>query len=147
MWAYEARRIFRDQLVGDKAWDKFESILASVLQADWSVDLSSSETEGSAFYVTWGHTSSASDLSVSFGRQLGRLSAGDMEEIVAKAIISYGRLTSFCYHLDFNHVCMLLDICIHTHVSIVHSASVIVTSLYFELSITSHLYMCRSGAH
>ena len=90
MWAYEARRIFRDRLVGDKAYDKFESILASVLQRDWSLDLASSEPDGGAFYVTWGHTPSATNLSQSFGRQLGRLSAVDMEEMVTKSIIAYG---------------------------------------------------------
>ena len=89
MWAYEARRIFRDRLVGDKACDKFENILTSVLQTDWSVDLATSEAEG-VFYVTWGHSPSTTDLSLSFGQQLGRLAAADMEEIVAKAIISYG---------------------------------------------------------
>ena len=79
--------------MGDKASDKFESILASVLQSDWSVDLATSpEANGrGAFYVTWGHSSSNTDLSLSFGRPLGRLSEGDMEEMVAKAIVSYGK--------------------------------------------------------
>ena len=95
MWAYEARRIFSDRLVGDKALDKFEGILTSVLQTDWSVDLATSpEAHGSGvFYVTWGHSPSATDLSLSVGQPLGRLSEGDMEEMVAKAIVSYGRLS------------------------------------------------------
>ena len=75
--------------MGDKALDKFESILSSVLQTDWSVN--PSEADGnSVFYVTWNHSPSSTDLSLSFGRLLGQLSTGDMEEMVTKAIISYG---------------------------------------------------------
>ena len=90
MWAYEARRIFSDRLVGDRAHDKFESILCSVLQTDWSVDLTASSENDDTFYVTWGHSPSSTDLSISFGRKLGQLATADMEEMVAKAIISYG---------------------------------------------------------
>ena len=90
MWIYESRRIFRDRLVGDRAQDKFESILASVLQTDWGLDMSRLESDGAAFYVTWGHVPSSSDPAHCMGRQLGRLSATDMEETVAKTIIAYG---------------------------------------------------------
>ena len=93
MWAYEARRIFRDRLVGDRAHDKFESILTSVLQTDWSIDLSSSSEADDAFYVTWGPSPSSTDLSLSSGRKLSRLATTDVEEMVAKAIISYGTHT------------------------------------------------------
>ena len=107
MWAYEARRIFSDRLVGDKARDKFEGILASVLQTDWSVDLANSpDADGrNSFYVTWGHSPSATDLCQSFGRQLGRLSPADMEETVAKAIIAYGIVTDILILLWY-HVCV-----------------------------------------
>ena len=90
MWAYEARRIFSDRLVGDAAHDKFENILSSVLQTDWSVDLTSTPEATDTFYVTWGHSPSTADLSRSFGQKLGRLATSDMEEMVAKSIISYG---------------------------------------------------------
>ena len=90
MWAYEARRIFSDRLVGDKAHDKFESILSSVLQTDWSVDLASTPEASDSFYATWGQSPSTTDLALSFGRKLCRLASVDMEEMVAKAIISYG---------------------------------------------------------
>ena len=86
MWAHKARRLFRDRLVGDKAYERFEAILASVLQSDWSIDMASLEPDGGAFYVTWGHTPSTSDHTHLLGQQLGRLSAADMEEMVAKAI-------------------------------------------------------------
>ena len=75
--------------MGDKAFNKFESILSSVLQTDWSVNLSEADGNG-VFYVTWSHSPSSTDLSLSFGRLLGQLSTGDMEEMVTKAIISYG---------------------------------------------------------
>ena len=104
MWAYEARRIFSDRLVGDRAHDKFESILSSVLQTDWSIDLSNSSDD--AFYVTWGHSPSTTDLSLNFGQQLGRLSSGDMEEMIAKSIISYGiAYYAFNTHLR-NSLCL-----------------------------------------
>ena len=99
--------MFSDRLVGDKARDKFESILSSVLQTDWSVDLAThSEGADSAFYVTWGHSPSSTDLSLAFGRPLGRLLTGDMEEMVAKAIISYGMTErqEYCSIDDHLHV-------------------------------------------
>ena len=71
--------------------DQFEAILGSVLQSDWSASLSSLDQDGGAFYVTWGSPgSSKADGSGShFGRPLGRLSAADMMEVVAKAITTF----------------------------------------------------------
>ena len=93
MWAYEARRLFRDRLVGEKALDQFDAILNSILRFDWSADSSSLDQEGGAFYVTWGshHSSLSDDIGTQFGRSLGRLSAVDMQEMVTKAVIAYGR--------------------------------------------------------
>ena len=100
-WSYEARRLFRDRLIGEKSLDQFDAILNSVLRSDWSTDVSSLDQDGGAFYVTWGSPLSSStsgevnDLSsrVGIGRTLGRLSAGDMQEVVAKAVVTYGKLT------------------------------------------------------
>ena len=94
MWAYEARRLFRDRLVGEKAVDQFDAILGSVLQSDWSASLSSLDQDGGVFYVTWGSTQSskADGLGNSFGRPLGRLSATDMQAVVAKAVTTFGEL-------------------------------------------------------
>lgn len=89
MWAYEACRLFRDRLVGDKAQEKFDSILNSVVRSDWSSDLSVLEHKGGAMYVTWGSTQTKTVSGV-FGRPLGRLSCGDMEEMVAKEVVAYG---------------------------------------------------------
>jgi dynein heavy chain 2 len=92
MWAYEARRLFRDRLVGEKAVDQFDAILGSVLQSDWSASLSSLDQDGGAFYVTWGspQSSKADGLGNPFGHPLGRLSATDMQEVVAKAVTTFG---------------------------------------------------------
>lgn len=92
MWAYEARRLFRDRLVGEKAMDQFDAILSSVLRSDWSVDIASLNQSGGAFYVTWGasHGMSPDPTLSCFGRPLGRLSAADLQEIVTKGITAYG---------------------------------------------------------
>ncbi len=94
MWAYEACRLFRDRLVGTKAQEKFDTILSSVVQSDWSVDLSSLQREGKPLYVTWGASAGKGDaLRAQFGRSLGRLSSADMQETVAKGVLAYGELS------------------------------------------------------
>jgi dynein heavy chain 2 len=37
--AYEARRLFRDKIVGVKELHLFDNILTSVLQGDWGSDI------------------------------------------------------------------------------------------------------------
>lgn len=91
MWAYEARRLFRDRLVGQKSQDQFDDILSSVVRSDWSTDLSSLDHEGGAMYVTWGSAHKQDVVSNPFGRPLGRLSSADMEEIVAQGVVAYGK--------------------------------------------------------
>ncbi len=51
------------------------------------------DQDGAAFYVTWGagHVSSGDAAAAKFGRPLGRLSATDLQDVVAKGIIAYGR--------------------------------------------------------
>ncbi len=94
-WSYEARRLFRDKLIGDSALDQFDAILNSVLRSDWSTDMVSIDQGDGALYVTWGSTSSANSevkgYSSKIGRSLGRLSGPDMQEVVAKAMITYGK--------------------------------------------------------
>jgi dynein heavy chain 2 len=104
MWAYEARRLFRDRLVGEKAVDQFDAILGSVLQSDWSASLSSLDQDGGAFYVTWGspQSSKADGLGNPFGRPLGRLSATDMQEVVAKAVTTFGELFLSLFSLSLS---------------------------------------------
>ena len=98
--------MFRDRLVGEKALDHFDAILNSVLRSDWSTDSSSLEQEGGAFYVTWGsHHSSSENVATQFGKPLGRLSAVDMQEVVTKAIVAYGRCTAHTHkQIHFSHL-------------------------------------------
>lgn len=88
MWAYEACRLFRDRLVGHKAQEQFDAILSSVVLSNWSFDLSTLEREGGSMYVTWGSTQTGKCV---FGRSLGRLSISDMEGVVAKGVVAYGK--------------------------------------------------------
>lgn len=95
IWAYEACRLFRDRIVGQKSQEKFDAILKSVVQSDWSVGLSclEPELEGGAMYVTWGsiHQQGGNDTyNPHFGRPLGRLSSSHMQDVVAKALMAYG---------------------------------------------------------
>ena len=53
-WSYEAKRLFRDRLIGDKAISQFDSILNSVLQSDWSTDMSILDRGDNVLFVTWG---------------------------------------------------------------------------------------------
>lgn len=39
IWAYEARRLFRDRVVGSEGQSKFDSILMSTVRADWSANI------------------------------------------------------------------------------------------------------------
>lgn len=39
IWAYEARRLFRDRVVGTEGQNKFDSILMSTVRADWSANI------------------------------------------------------------------------------------------------------------
>lgn len=39
VWAYEARRLFRDRIVGQDNRSKFDSMLQSVARSDWSTSI------------------------------------------------------------------------------------------------------------
>ncbi len=92
IWAYEACRLFRDKLVGEKSQKQFDDMLNTVIQSDWSVDLSQEgDGEARCAYVSWGVAGGKDTaLSSRFGRPLGRLSGADMEEVVNKAVVAYG---------------------------------------------------------
>ena len=76
--------------MGQKAQEKFDSILNSVMQSDWSVDLSSRNQEGGAMYVTWGSAPKPGGKANEFGHPLVRLSKTDMRELAGKGIVAYG---------------------------------------------------------
>ncbi|XP_065833043.1 cytoplasmic dynein 2 heavy chain 1-like isoform X2 [Oscarella lobularis] len=101
IWAYEARRLFRDRLVGRDV-DKFDAVLASSLLSDWAMDQSRISTND-VYYVTWGTTAAGSSAGKA-GRQLGRLVTDDFQEIAAKALTSYARENSALNILIFKEV-------------------------------------------
>lgn len=39
IWAYEARRLFRDKIVGQEGLNRFDRLLMSIIQADWSANI------------------------------------------------------------------------------------------------------------
>ena len=90
IWAYQAKRLFSDRLVGRESLDKFENILLSVIRNDWSVSLDDLKD---TYFVTWGTTGGLShtgNVRGSFGRPLGRLSKEDFKQIVKKGLIAFG---------------------------------------------------------
>ena len=93
VWCYEAKRLFRDRLVGEKAQQTFDALLSSILMSEWSVDLSQHENEAPVYYVTWAATptTSTTNQAQKYGRSLGRLAAPDLKEVVSKGIISYSK--------------------------------------------------------
>lgn len=91
IWAYQAKRLFGDRLVGKESREKFDSTLVSALRNDWSVSV---DDLNSMYYVTWGSgggLSKTGNVVGSFGRPLGRLSKEDFKQIVAKGLAAYGK--------------------------------------------------------
>ncbi|XP_038617598.1 cytoplasmic dynein 2 heavy chain 1 [Tachyglossus aculeatus] len=93
--AYEARRLFRDKIVGVKELRVFDNILTSVFQGDWGSDIL--ENMADSFYVTWGaqHKTRAAVAPGQplphHGKPLGKLNSADLKEVIKKGIIHYGR--------------------------------------------------------
>lgn len=109
--AYEARRLFRDRMVGEHV-EKCDNIIKSVIRSDWSVHLDNLDT---LYYVTWGGSAkavvaeqteaTASITSTSlhaFGRPLGRLDPTDLRQVLAKGMITYGELKWY-YISTYSH--------------------------------------------
>ena len=91
VWSYEAKRLFRDRLVGEKAQKTFDGLLSSILMSEWSIDFGSGGDVEGVYYVTWGAmpSNTATDQAQKYGRSLGRLEAPDLKDVVAKGILSY----------------------------------------------------------
>lgn len=88
--SYQAKRLFKDRLVGKESRDQFDGIVISALRNDWNFNI---ESQKSKYYVTWGSTiasSDQSDLNRSFGRPLGFIDVDDLKNIVRKGLISFG---------------------------------------------------------
>ena len=105
MWSYEAKRLFRDRLVGEKAQNTFDTLLSSILMTEWNIDLSQHENEPAVYYVTWAAASSSStaDQAQKYGRSLGRLTAPDLKEVVSKGILSYSEYMYICTYVCIHH--------------------------------------------
>ena len=88
--AYQAKRLFRDRLVGSDSCDRFDSILLSALRNDWNLNTDQLKSQ---YFVTWGSSVVPSDLTElkrSFGRSLGPIAIDDFRDIVRKGLISFG---------------------------------------------------------
>ena len=91
VWSYEAKRLFRDRLVSEKAQKIFGGLFSSVLMSEWSTDFGSSNDVEGVYYVTWRAmpSNTATEQSQKYGRSLGRLAASDLKDVVSKGILSY----------------------------------------------------------
>ncbi|KAJ8280434.1 hypothetical protein GJAV_G00054510 [Gymnothorax javanicus] len=93
--AYEARRLFRDRIVGTKDLNVFDNILQSAIRGDWGSDVLDNMSD--SFYVTWGAAHEAGAIMAPgqslppHGKPLGCLSSADLREVIQKGIVLYGR--------------------------------------------------------
>ncbi|KAL8191062.1 UNVERIFIED_CONTAM: Cytoplasmic dynein 2 heavy chain 1, partial [Gekko kuhli] len=93
--AYEARRLFRDKIVGAKKLHVFDNILMKVFQGDWGSDVLDNMAD--SYYVTWGARNELGAVMApgqtlpSHGRPLGKLNSADLKDVIKKGIIHYGR--------------------------------------------------------
>ncbi|XP_055895255.1 cytoplasmic dynein 2 heavy chain 1-like isoform X1 [Biomphalaria glabrata] len=91
VWAYEARRLFRDRIVGQDNRSKFDSMLQSVVRSDWSTNIF--DDIDNTFFVTWGARSDSGVPAVGagaplppHGKPLGKLSEDDLKTVIEKGI-------------------------------------------------------------
>ncbi|XP_025088458.1 cytoplasmic dynein 2 heavy chain 1-like isoform X3 [Pomacea canaliculata] len=96
IWAYEARRLFRDRIVGADNQSKFDNLLMSVIRSDWSANIF--ENIDKTYFVTWGaRTDTGAPASGAgaplppFGKPLGKLSPSDLQSVIERGIKLYSR--------------------------------------------------------
>ncbi|XP_013392185.1 cytoplasmic dynein 2 heavy chain 1, partial [Lingula anatina] len=96
VWVNEARRLFRDKIVGVDGLSRFDNILMSAVQGDWGV--SGMEGIEGNYYVTWGGHHDASAPAVApgaplppTGKPLGKLSGDDFKSVIQKGLLQYSR--------------------------------------------------------
>ncbi|KAI0210442.1 Cytoplasmic dynein 2 heavy chain 1 [Lamellibrachia satsuma] len=96
VWAYEANRLFRDKLVSQDSMRRFDNILQSVIQAEWS-SRALDKLLGS-YYVTWGARADASAPSSvpgaplpAHGKPLGKLNTDDLNTVIEKGLLQYSK--------------------------------------------------------
>ncbi len=89
MFAYEARRLFRDRLVGSKDQEVFDSLLASILREEWSFELSFLAKGDGVYFTTFGVNCGTPHARSIQGHPLRRLSGTDLSDILSKTMKQY----------------------------------------------------------
>ncbi|XP_074649972.1 cytoplasmic dynein 2 heavy chain 1-like [Tubulanus polymorphus] len=93
IWAYEARRLFRDRIVGNEGRNRFDSILMSVIRSDWSSGVLDELDKG--YYVTWGARAEMATAPGAplppHGAVMGKLSDDDLKTVIEKGLKQYSR--------------------------------------------------------
>ncbi|XP_022324921.2 cytoplasmic dynein 2 heavy chain 1-like isoform X2 [Crassostrea virginica] len=96
IWAYEARRLFRDRVVGSEGQSKFDSILMSTVRADWSANIF--DNLDTDYFVTWGARHEDGGPAVAAGaplpptgKPLGKLNTDDLTAVVERGLKLYSR--------------------------------------------------------
>ncbi|XP_015268586.1 PREDICTED: cytoplasmic dynein 2 heavy chain 1 [Gekko japonicus] len=103
--AYEARRLFRDKIVGAKKLHIFDNILMKVFEGDWGSDVLDNMAD--SYYVTWGARNELGALMAPgqtlppHGRPLGKLNSADLKDVIKKVMQLAG--------IEAQHVVLLLE--------------------------------------
>ena len=92
MFAYEARRLLRDRLVGSKHQEMFDSLLATILREEWSFDCGFLAKGDGVYFTTFGVSSGTPHTKSTQGHPLGRLSGTDLSETLSKTMKQYSEL-------------------------------------------------------
>ena len=89
VFAYEARRLLRDRLVGSKHQEMFDALLATILREEWSFDSGSLVKGDGVYFTTFGVSGGVPYITSSQGHPLGRLSRSDLSDILSKTMKQY----------------------------------------------------------
>ena len=98
MFAYEARRLLRDRLVGSKHQEMFDSLLATILREEWSFDCGFLAKGDGVYFTTFGVSSGTPHTKSTQGHPLGRLSGTDLNETLSKTMKQYSERTTRIVH-------------------------------------------------
>ena len=89
VFAYEARRLLRDRLVGSKHQEMFDALLATIMREEWSFDSTSLVKGDGVYFTTFGVSSGTTHTESSQGLPLGRLSGSDLSDTLSKTMKQY----------------------------------------------------------
>ena len=91
VFAYEARRLLRDRLVGSKHQEMFDALLATVMREEWSFDCTSLVKGDGLYFTTFGVSGGITRSEASQGLPLGRLSGSDLSDTLSKTMKQYSK--------------------------------------------------------